>query len=104
MDQPREPQRFSLSNRRITKPPSPRTSWQINFSRRFIPMKMWLAALAVIFLWCGGARAQAPFYQGKTITIVVGTKAGDDYDPYSPMLRPYMTKNIPRNPQTIIPN
>src|SRR5436309_11404858 len=104
MGQPREPQRFSLSNRRITKPPSRRTSWQINYSRRFIPMKMWLAALAVIFLWCGGATSQAPLYQGKTITIVVGTKAGDVYDLYPRMLGPYMTKNIPGNPNIIIQN
>jgi len=67
-------------------------------------MKMWLVALAVIFLWCGGARAQAPFYQGKTITIVVGTKAGDVYDLYPRMLAPYMTKNIPDNPNIIIQN
>ena len=67
-------------------------------------MKMWLVALAVIFLWCGGARAQAPFYQGKTITIVVGTKAGDVYDLYPRMLAPYMTKNIPGNPNIIIQN
>src|SRR5437867_10798507 len=67
-------------------------------------MKMWLAALAVIFLWCGGARAQAPFYQGKTITIVVGTKAGDVYDLYPRMLGPYMTKYIPGNPNVIIQN
>jgi len=67
-------------------------------------MKMWLVALAVIFLWCGGARAQAPFYQGKTITIIVGTKAGDVYDLYPRMLAPYMTKNIPGNPNIIIQN
>ena len=67
-------------------------------------MKMWLVALAVIFLWCGGVRAQAPFYQGKTITIVVGTKAGDVYDLYPRMLAPYMTKNIPGNPNIIIQN
>ena len=67
-------------------------------------MKMWLVALAVIFLWCGAARAQAPFYQGKTITIVVGTKAGDVYDLYPRMLAPYMTKNIPGNPNIIIQN
>ena len=67
-------------------------------------MKMWLVALAVIFLWCGGARAQAPFYQGKTIIIVVGTKAGDVYDLYPRMLAPYMTKNIPGNPNIIIQN
>jgi tripartite-type tricarboxylate transporter receptor subunit TctC len=30
--------------------------------------------------------AQAPFYQGKTITIIVGTKAGDAYDLYARLI------------------
>ena len=28
-------------------------------------------------------QAQAPYYQGKTVTIVVGTIAGDLYDLYA---------------------
>jgi hypothetical protein len=67
-------------------------------------MKLFLAALAVIFLWCGGAKAQAPFYQGKTITIVVGTKAGDVYDLYPRLMADYWTRHIPGNPNIIIQN
>jgi len=67
-------------------------------------MKTFFAALTVIFLWRGGATAQTPFYQGKTITIVVGTKAGDVYDLYPRMLAPYMTKYIPGNPNIINQN
>ena len=54
-----------------------------------------------------GARrsfAQAPFYQGKTITIAVGTKAGDVYDLYPRLLAEYMTKHIPGNPNIIVQN
>ena len=48
--------------------------------------------------------AQAPFYQGKTISIIVGTKAGDVYDLYPRLLAEYMMKHIPGNPNIIIQN
>src|SRR5437762_13774144 len=67
-------------------------------------MKRLLVALAVVFLWCSSLKAQAPFHQGTSITIVVGTKAGDVYDLYPRMLAPYMTKNIPGNPNITIQN
>jgi len=50
------------------------------------------------------AHAQTPFYQGKTITIIVGTKAGDAYDLYPRMLAEFMPKYIPGNPNIIIQN
>jgi tripartite-type tricarboxylate transporter receptor subunit TctC len=50
------------------------------------------------------ASAQAPFYQGKTISIVVGTKAGDVYDLYPRLLAEYWTKHIPGNPNIIVQN
>jgi tripartite-type tricarboxylate transporter receptor subunit TctC len=62
------------------------------------------ATLALVFLWCSSSDAQTPFYQGKTITIVVGTKAGDVYDLYPRMLAPYLTKYIAGNPNVIIQN
>jgi tripartite-type tricarboxylate transporter receptor subunit TctC len=52
----------------------------------------------------GNARAQTPFYQGKTIQIIVGTKAGDAYDLYPRMLAEFMPKYIPGNPNIIIQN
>ena len=61
-----------------------------------------------LFLFCFlliGASAQAQtFYQGKTITIVVGTKTGDAYDLYPRMLAEFMPKYIPGNPNIIIQN
>ena len=66
-------------------------------------MRFWLAILGLMSL-CSAAEAQTPFYQGKTITIIVGTKAGDVYDLYPRMIAPYMTKHIPGNPNIIIQN
>ena len=48
--------------------------------------------------------AQTPFYQGKTISILVGTKAGDVYDLYPRLLAEFMPKYIPGNPNIIIQN
>jgi len=65
--------------------------------------KRWLF-LCAILLTGVSAQAQTPFYQGKTITILVGTKTGDAYDLYPRMLAEFMTKYIPGNPNIIIQN
>jgi len=61
----------------------------------------------VMFLslaWWSTAAAQTPYYAGKTITIVAGTKAGDVYDLYARMFAQYMPKYIPGNPNMIVQN
>jgi tripartite-type tricarboxylate transporter receptor subunit TctC len=65
-----------------------------------------LAMLAVLLFLVVAppAQAQAPFYQGKTITIVVGTKAGDVYDLYPRLLSEFLPKYIPGQPNIIIQN
>jgi tripartite-type tricarboxylate transporter receptor subunit TctC len=69
-------------------------------------MKNFLALVVASFalLWSTTVKAQEPFYKGKTITILVGTKAGDVYDLYPRMLSDYLTKHIPGNPNVIIQN
>jgi len=54
--------------------------------------------------WTNLLYAQAPFYQGKTITIIVGTKAGDVYDLYPRMLTEFWARHIPGNPNFIVQN
>lgn len=54
--------------------------------------------------WSSGLQAQTSFFQGKTITIVVGAKAGDAYDLYGRLLAQYMPKYIPGNPNIIVQN
>jgi len=67
-------------------------------------MRTFLAALTLVFLSYAETNGQTPFYQGKTITIVVATKAGDAYDLYPRMLSNFLTKHIPGQPNVIIQN
>jgi tripartite-type tricarboxylate transporter receptor subunit TctC len=67
-------------------------------------MKSFLIALLMLLVLCTGAQAQTPFYKGKTITILVGTKAGDVYDLYPRMLAEFLPKYIPGSPNIIIQN
>jgi len=53
----------------------------------------------------GPAFAQtAPFYQGKTIRIIVGFTAGGLYDQYARILARHMPKHIPGSPNIIVQN
>jgi len=43
-------------------------------------MKGVLLALVTCFAWTSNSSAQAPFFEGKTVRIVVGFSAGGAYD------------------------
>lgn len=58
----------------------------------------------VLVLWSSAGMAQTPYYAGKTITLVAGTKAGDVYDLYARHFAQYMPKYIPGNPNIIVQN
>jgi tripartite-type tricarboxylate transporter receptor subunit TctC len=60
--------------------------------------------LLLLVLSISTAEAQTPFYQGKTVTIIVGTKAGDVYDLYPRLVAEFLPKYIPGNPNIIIQN
>ena len=57
-----------------------------------------------IGFWGAVSQAQTPYYAGKTITIVAGTKAGDVYDLYARMFAQFMPKYIPGHPNIIVQN
>jgi tripartite-type tricarboxylate transporter receptor subunit TctC len=66
-----------------------------------------MIAILVLLLtlgWSSTLLAQVPFYQGKTISIIVGTKAGDVYDLYPRLLAEFWTKHIPGSPNIIVQN
>ena len=67
-------------------------------------MKALTYVFFLIVLSAGAGFAQTPFYEGKTIRIVVGLPAGDAYDLYARMLATYMGKYIPGNPTFIVQN
>ena len=62
--------------------------------------------VAAAMLWPrAAANAQsAPFYQGKSMRIVVGFTAGGLYDQYARLLARYMGKHLPGNPNIIVQN
>jgi tripartite-type tricarboxylate transporter receptor subunit TctC len=49
-------------------------------------------------------RAQTPYFQGKTMTIIVGTGAGDLYDLYARAIALFMGKYLPGNPNVLVQN
>jgi tripartite-type tricarboxylate transporter receptor subunit TctC len=56
------------------------------------------------FLIATSAAAQSPFFQGKTITIIVGYQTGDGYDIWARLLAAHMGKHIPGYPGIIAHN
>jgi tripartite-type tricarboxylate transporter receptor subunit TctC len=71
------------------------------------PYRFTLLLLIVIAtLWpSASANAQsAPFFQGKTMRIIVGFTAGGLYDQYARLLARYMGKHLPGNPNIIVQN
>jgi tripartite-type tricarboxylate transporter receptor subunit TctC len=65
----------------------------------FVIASFSLPALLPIF-----AFGQAPFYQGKTIRIIVGSDSGGLYDLWARLLAKHMPKHIPGNPNMIVQN
>ena len=50
------------------------------------------------------AHSAAPFYEGKTIRIIVGTAPGGGYDTYTRLIARHFGKYIPGNPTLIVDN
>ena len=60
--------------------------------------------LLLFLIWTSNARAQSPFYAGKTITVVAGVSAGSAYDLYARLMVQHMSKHIPGNPTFVVQN
>ncbi|MGE5303801.1 MAG: Bug family tripartite tricarboxylate transporter substrate binding protein [Alphaproteobacteria bacterium] len=58
----------------------------------------------VLFASPAGLYAQANFYQGKTIKLIIGSSAGGGYDLWPRFVAPYLTRSIPGNPEIIPQN
>jgi tripartite-type tricarboxylate transporter receptor subunit TctC len=67
-------------------------------------MKKFVFSLLCVLLWSVGAHAQAPFYQGKTMRVIVGTPPGNLYDLWARLIVAHMGKHIPGNPEFIVQN
>jgi tripartite-type tricarboxylate transporter receptor subunit TctC len=67
-----------------------------------------VATLLIIALWktfwIEFSFAQADFYQGKTITLVVSSTAGGGYDLWARLMARHIVKYIPGNPSIVVQN
>ena len=65
-----------------------------------------LGAAMVGLMLCGPrpTSAQEPFYQGKTIRIIVGTSAGGGFDTYTRTLARHFAKHVPGQPAIVVEN
>jgi tripartite-type tricarboxylate transporter receptor subunit TctC len=67
-----------------------------------------IKSLACLFLAltfpASAALAQQPFYQGKTVRIIVGAAAGGGYDTYSRTIARHIGKHIAGNPTFVVEN
>ena len=68
-----------------------------------IAVVAWLGALGPLLVE-DLSYAQTPFYQGKTIRLLVGFTPGGVYDQYARILSRFMPKHIPGNPEIIVQN
>ena len=57
---------------------------------------------AFSFAMIGHSHAQTPYFQGKTVTIIVGTVAGDLYDLYARAIALFMGRYLTGNPNIIV--
>jgi len=55
-----------------------------------------------MLLWAAEAAAQTPYFQGKTIRVIVGYPAGSAHDIWARIIAPQLTKQIPGNPATVV--
>jgi tripartite-type tricarboxylate transporter receptor subunit TctC len=67
-------------------------------------MKRFACALLFLLASVTNLQAQAPFFQGKTIRIIVGNLAGDAYDLWARIFAQHMGTYIPGNPTFIVQN
>jgi tripartite-type tricarboxylate transporter receptor subunit TctC len=65
-----------------------------------------IASLSVLInlFALSGVHAQEPYYQGKTIRMIVGLSAGGGYDTYTRVMARHLSKHIPGKPAVVVEN
>jgi tripartite-type tricarboxylate transporter receptor subunit TctC len=67
-------------------------------------MKHLITPLFCVLVCSSTVYAQAPFYQGKTIRVIVGTPPGNLYDLWARLIVDHLGKHIPGNPNFVVQN
>jgi tripartite-type tricarboxylate transporter receptor subunit TctC len=76
----------------------------VNMVKKLLRFGFFALVIGSAMLWPLANAQSAPFYQGKTIRIVVGFTAGGLYDQYARILARNMGKYIEGNPNFIVQN
>jgi tripartite-type tricarboxylate transporter receptor subunit TctC len=63
-----------------------------------------LLFLAATLFFSPPLHAQAPYYQGKSITLIIGNQAGGQYDLWARHIANHIGKQIPGNPNIVAQN
>jgi tripartite-type tricarboxylate transporter receptor subunit TctC len=64
----------------------------------------WMILVWLVTLAPGIALAQTPYYQGKTVRLIVSSTAGSNYDLYGRLVAQYIGKHIPGKPEVVVQN
>jgi tripartite-type tricarboxylate transporter receptor subunit TctC len=67
-------------------------------------MKTIFATLLACLLWISTLAAQTPFYEGKTVRIIVGFSPGGTYDVWGRLMAAHMGKYVAGNPTFVVQN
>jgi tripartite-type tricarboxylate transporter receptor subunit TctC len=67
-------------------------------------MKKLILSLLFILGWTAIAHAQADFYKGKTLRVIIGYSAGGTNDLWARAIARFWSKYIPGNPDVIVQN
>jgi tripartite-type tricarboxylate transporter receptor subunit TctC len=57
-----------------------------------------LSVVVLAFLYSSHGNTQTPFYQGKTVRIIVGFSPGGTYDLWARLMAHHMSKHVPETP------
>src|SRR5207247_2653517 len=67
-------------------------------------MKSIFLALLTCLVWSSNLVAQTPFYEGKTVRILVGFSTGGTYDLWARLMAHHMSKHVPGSPTLVVQN
>ena len=65
---------------------------------------VFLSFFAASFASSPALHAQSPFYQGKSVNLIIGNQAGGQYDLWARLIANHIGKHLPSNPNIIVQN
>src|SRR5262245_51586170 len=63
-----------------------------------------LSTLVIVLVATGSAAHAQPYYEGKTVRLVVGFAPGGGFDTYARVISPHIGGHIPGNPTLVVEN